>query len=88
MLTGSRTISAYGRGEVISSRFNLKNDEAMDAYYKAEYNDGTKTYNMRGRIAIVAQGKTLYQVRITTPQSWYSYYENVFRKVRNSFKFE
>ena len=38
MLTGSRTISAYGRGEVISSRFNIKNDEAMDAYYKAEYN--------------------------------------------------
>ena len=56
-------------------------------YYKAEYNDGSKTYQMRGRIAIVAYEKALYQVRITTPQSWYSYYENVFRKVRNSFKF-
>ncbi len=38
MLTGSRTISAYGRQEVISSRFNKINDEAMDSFYKAEYN--------------------------------------------------
>jgi ATP-binding cassette subfamily B protein len=38
MLTGARTISAYGRQEVISSRFNTINDEAMDAFYKAEYN--------------------------------------------------
>ena len=37
MLTGSRTISAYGRQNVISSRFNRINDEAMDAYYSAEY---------------------------------------------------
>ena len=38
MLTGSRTISAYGRQDVIASRFNRINDEAMDAYYSAEYN--------------------------------------------------
>ena len=38
MLTGSRTISAYGRQEVISDHFNNINDEAMDAFYKAEYN--------------------------------------------------
>ncbi len=37
MLTGSRTISAYGIQNVISSRFNKINDEAMDAFYKAEY---------------------------------------------------
>jgi len=37
MLTGSRTISAYGREDVISSRFNKINDETMDAYYKTEY---------------------------------------------------
>lgn len=37
MLTGSRTISAYGIQNVISSRFNKINDEAMDAYYKAEH---------------------------------------------------
>lgn len=38
MLTGSRTISAYGRQDVIASRFNKINDEAMDSYYRAEYN--------------------------------------------------
>lgn len=38
MLTGSRTISAYGMQDEISSRFNNINDEAMDAFYKAEYN--------------------------------------------------
>ena len=37
MLTGSRTISAYGRQEVISARFNKINGEAMDAFYNAEY---------------------------------------------------
>ena len=37
MLTGSRTIAAYGRQEVISSRFNTINGEAMDAYYAADY---------------------------------------------------
>ncbi len=37
MLTGSRTISAYGRQEVISDRFNKINDEAMSAFYQAEY---------------------------------------------------
>lgn len=38
MLTGSRTISAYGTADVISSRFNKINNEAMDAFYDAEYN--------------------------------------------------
>lgn len=37
MLTGSRTISAYGMQRVISSRFNKINDESMDAFYNAEY---------------------------------------------------
>ena len=37
MLTGSRTISAYGKQGVVSSRFNTINDEAMDAFYKAEH---------------------------------------------------
>ena len=37
MLTGSRTISAYGVQNVMSSRFNKINGEAMGAYYGAEY---------------------------------------------------
>ncbi len=38
MLSGARTIEAYGRQNVISDRFNDRNESAMDAYYNAEYN--------------------------------------------------
>ena len=38
MLSGSRSIAAYGRQKVISSRFNVHNEEAMNAFYNAEYN--------------------------------------------------
>ena len=41
MLSGCRTIRAYGREDVICSRFNKKNTETMDAYYKAEYYGAT-----------------------------------------------
>ncbi len=37
MLSGARSIEAYGKQEVISGRFNEHNKEAMDAYYNAEY---------------------------------------------------
>ncbi len=37
MLSGTRSISAYGRQKVISGRFNERNEDAMDAYYRAEY---------------------------------------------------
>ena len=37
MLTGMRPIAAYGRQDVISGRFQKRNAETMDAYYKAEY---------------------------------------------------
>lgn len=72
---------------------NIANASMADAngaycYYRAEYSDGTKTYSMNGRIMIVAYGNALYQVRITTPRNWYSYYEYVFRKVRSTFAFQ
>ena len=38
MLSGTSSIKAYGRQEVFADGFNKHNDEAMDAYYKAEYN--------------------------------------------------
>ena len=38
MLSGARTIEAYGRQDVISDRFNERNEAAMKAYYNAEYN--------------------------------------------------
>lgn len=38
MLSGARTIEAYGRQDIISERFNDRNEDAMNAYYNAEYN--------------------------------------------------
>jgi len=57
-------------------------------YYKADYNDGTKTYEMNGRVIIVAYEKALYQIRLTTPRNWYSYYNHLWRKVRSTIKFQ
>ena len=37
MLSGCRTIQAYGREDEIGSRFDRRNNDAMDAYYDAEY---------------------------------------------------
>lgn len=37
MLTGLKTIRAYGREEKILQKFRLKNDQAVDAYYDADY---------------------------------------------------
>lgn len=65
MLTGARTISAYGRQEVISSRFNTINDEAMDTFYKAEYNGALlyPTINLINNISltlVAVMGGILY----------------------------
>ncbi len=37
MITGQKTLKAYGREEYTQHRFNKKNKEAVDAYYRAEY---------------------------------------------------
>lgn len=37
MVTGQKTLKAYGREEDTISRFDEKNKEAVDAYYRAEY---------------------------------------------------
>lgn len=36
MFSGTRSISAYGRQDAITARFNKKNNDAMDAYYCAD----------------------------------------------------
>ena len=65
MLTGSRTISAYGKQEVVSSRFNKINNEAMDAFYKAEYHSALlfPTINLINNISltlVAVMGGILY----------------------------
>jgi len=37
MITGQKTLKAYGRERYTQERFNGKNKEAVDAYYRAEY---------------------------------------------------
>ncbi len=37
LISGQKTIKAYGREEVMLGRFADKNTESVDAYYKAEY---------------------------------------------------
>lgn len=37
MLSGCRTIQSYAREDVIGDRFNQRNHETMNAYYKADY---------------------------------------------------
>ncbi len=41
MLTGCRTIQAYEREDEIGDRFNLRNKDAMNAHYKADYYGST-----------------------------------------------
>ena len=41
MLSGTRTIEAYGKQDIISGRFNERNESAMNAYYNAEYHGAT-----------------------------------------------
>ena len=67
MLTGSRTISAYGREDVIASRFNGINDEAMDAFYSAEYHGAMlfPTINLINNISltlVAIMGGILYML--------------------------
>ena len=57
-------------------------------YYRAEYNNGTKNYEMNGRVIVVAHNKALYQIRLTTPRNWYSYYNYLWRKVRSTIEFQ
>lgn len=37
MITGQKTLKAYGREEYTQKRFDKKNKDAVDAYYRAEY---------------------------------------------------
>ena len=56
-------------------------------YYRAEYNDGSKLYEMNGRVIVIAYGKALYQIRLTTPRDWFSYYNHLWRKVRSTIDY-
>ena len=54
MFSGTRTISAYGRQDAISARFDSKNYEAAEAYYRADYYGSTMgpTVNLINNISL------------------------------------
>ena len=81
----AQTFTSFTPNNIASQTFGKDDLRGSYCYYRAEYNDGTKTYSMRGRIAVFADGRSLYQVRVTAPSNWYSYYEWVYRTIRSSF---
>lgn len=65
MITGMNTIRAYGREEEIEAKFNAKNTEAADAYYRADYiasliGPSINFVNNFGTVLISAAGAFLY----------------------------
>lgn len=54
------------------------------AYFTADYNG----VGLRGRVMVIAKGASLYQVRISSVRERYSAYEDIYRQVRNTWKFQ
>ena len=79
------TFTRFTPGNIAST--TMGDGKGAYCYFKAEYDDGNKTYLMNGRIAVVAYGTSIYQVRLTAPRAWYAYYEHVFRQVKRTFKY-
>ena len=79
------SFTSFTPGNIDSGNFGGAN--GYYCYYKAEYNDGMKNYEMNGRIIMVAHEKALYQIRLTTPRNWYSYYNYLWRTMRNSIEY-
>lgn len=72
----------FSAGKVEAADFGAA--KGYYCYYKADYNDGSKTYEMNGRITVVAHRKALYQIRLTAPRDWFSYYNHLWRKSRST----
>ncbi len=69
MLSGTRTISAYGQEDAILERFDEKNKDAMTAYKKADYYSATMgpTVNFMSNISlslIAIFGGVLYMLSV------------------------
>lgn len=62
---------------------NMAGAKGHYAYFTAMFN-GQK---LRGRIMVVAHKTNLYQVRISSHADYYTSYEEIYRRVRSSWKF-
>ena len=72
MLSGQRTIRAYARENVIVSRFDARNNDAVEAYYKADYHGAvigpSVNFINNLSIALVTMcGGILYMLTTSTP---------------------
>ena len=72
MLSGQRTIRAYAKEDVILSRFDIRNNDAVDAYYKADWHGAiigpSVNFINNFSIALVTVfGGILYMLTKTTP---------------------
>lgn len=70
MLSGTRTISAYGKESVVSGRFNERNSDTMRAYYRADYYGATMgpTLNLINNISlslVAMLGGILYMLSVS-----------------------
>jgi ATP-binding cassette subfamily B protein len=72
MLSGQKTIRAYAREDVIVSRFDARNSDAVEAYYKADWHGAvigpSVNFINNLSIALVTMcGGALYMLTRTTP---------------------
>ena len=81
----SGMFTTFKAGDIASASIGGAN--GYYCYYSATYNVGTTEYSMRGRLVVVAHDKELFQIRLTAPSAWFSYYNHVYRQLRSSFKF-
>ena len=81
----SGMFTTFKAGDIASASIGGAN--GYYCYYSATYTDGTTEYSMRGRLVVVAHDKELFQIRLTAPSAWFSYYNHVYRQLRSSFKF-
>ena len=70
MLTGTRTIKAYSKENIISERFNIRNEDAMEAYYNADYyaaamGPGVNFINNLSISLVMMLGGILYMYSVT-----------------------
>ena len=72
MLSGQRTIRAYSREDVIVSRFDARNDDAVEAYFNADWHGAIigPSVNFINNLSIAlvtVAGGILYMLTETTP---------------------
>ena len=71
MLSGQKTVRAYSRESVIVDRFDKRNDEAVEAYYRAEYygamiGPSVNFINNLSIAMVTVLGGVLYMLSLTT----------------------